>query len=233
MLSPARRHQARVLAEQAARAAPHGQEIKGTAYQLMCRQLAEHKRTLSGIQSIERRIEAKRHFVGVYDEYLTGALAGGQGGQDTVMVMAMLWHLDIGSWSRAIELARYVIHHGLTMPQEFSRTPAVVLMSQVADAVLEGKLTGDEALRVVGDVAQITDPQDAPDQARAKLYKAIGYALIGKTPTHAPDLAKLDETKARAAMVNLTRARALWAQVGVSKEMERLERRLKNAAPAA
>jgi len=233
MSSPARRHQMRVLAEQAAQSATYGQEVRGTAYELMLRQLGEHKRTLKGIQSIERRIEAKRAFVPVYADYLNGALAGGQGAQDTVLVTLMLWHLDLQDWGRALELARYVIQHGMALPEEFSRNAAALLMDHVGNAVLDGPLAGAEALQVLGDVAQLTEQEDAPDQARAKLFKATGYALMGKTPTHAPDIARLEEDQARAAMASLTRARALWAQVGVAKDMERLERRLKNAAPAS
>ena len=85
------------------------------------------------------------------------------------------------------------------------------------------------ATRVLAQVDQLTAEKDAPDQARAKLYKAIGYALIGKTPTNEPDFTTLDETKARLAMEKLQRAHELFAQVGVKKDMERLERRIKAA----
>ncbi|RZJ62949.1 MAG: terminase [Acidovorax sp.] len=233
MTSPARAHKLRVLAELSARAAPHGQEVRGTAYELMLRQLAEHKRLLKSIQSVERKIEAKRELLAVYDEYLTGALAGGQGAHDMVLVTLMVWHMDAGSWVRALELARYVIANGLAMPAEYSRTPAVILIDSAATAALEGKLFGDEAVRVLADVAQLTEAHDAPDQARAKLCKAIGYALVGRTPTTTPDYTTVDETKARAALAQFSRANELFAQVGVKKDMERLERRLKNAAPAS
>ena len=233
MTSPARAHKLRVLAELSARAAPHGQEVRGSAYELMLRQLAEHKRLLKSIQSVERKVEAKRELLAVYDEYLVGALAGGQGAHDMVLVTLMVWHLDAGSWVRALELARYVIANGLAMPADYSRTPAVILIDMAATAALDGKLCGDEAVRVLADVAQLTEAHDAPDQARAKLFKAIGYALLGRTPTTTPDYTTVDETKARAAMAQFVRANELFAQVGVKKDMERLERRLKNAAPAS
>lgn len=233
MTSPARAHKLRVLAELSARAAPHGQEVRGSAYELMLRQLAEHKRLLRGIQSIERKIEAKRELLPVYDEYLTGALAGGQGGHDMVLVTLMVWHMDTGSWLRALELARYVIDNGLAMPADYSRTPAVILIDTASTAALDGKLFGDEAVRVLAEVAQLTEGRDAPDQARAKLLKAIGYALIGRTPSNTPDYTTVDETKARAAMAHFARANELFAQVGVKKDMEKLERRLKNAAPTS
>lgn len=233
MTSPAKAHKLRVLAELSARAAPFGQEVRGSAYELMLRQLAEHKRLLKGIQSVERKVDAKRELLAVYEDYLSGALEGGQGGHDMVLVTLMVWHMDTGSWLRALELARYVIAHGLAMPAEYTRAPAVIVIDMAATAALDGKLFGDEAVCVLAEVAQLTDGHDAPDQARAKLFKAIGYALIGRTPSTTPDYTTVDETKARAAMAHFTRANELFAQVGVKKDMERLERRLKNAAPAS
>ena len=233
MLTPARRHQMRVLAELAAKAAPPGDEVKGSAYELMLAQLYEHRRTLKNIQSIERKIEAKRAFVGEYDDYITGALEGGQGGQDLVLTSVMVWHLDVGSWARALEIAAYALQHGLALPDQYNRDVATLLIDETSTAALAGKLLGDEALRVLAEVASLTAERDAPDQARAKLHKAIGYALMGKTPTNEPDITTLDESKARLAMDHLQRAHELFDKVGVKKDMERLERRLKAALPGS
>lgn len=233
MLSPARRHQMRVKAEQAASSTPFGAEVRGSAYELMLRALAEHKRTLKGLQSVERKIAAKRSMLADFDAYLAGALSGGQGGTDAIVTTLMVWHMDTGSWARGLELARYVIQHGMPMPQEYTRTAPTLLIDEAATAALAGTLQGDEALRILADVDQITAEHDAPDQARAKLFKAIGYALIGRTPSVTPDYNAVDESKARAAMGYFTRAHALFAQVGVKKDMEKLERRIKNAAPAS
>ena len=227
MLTPARRHQMRVLAELAAKAAPPGDEVKGGAYELMLRQLHEHGLTLRKIQSVERKIEAKRTFVGDYDDYITGALEGGQGGQDMVLTTMMVWHLDVGSWARALEIAAYALRHNLALPDRYERDLATLLIDETATAANAGKLVGDEALRVLAEVDSLTADRDAPDQARAKLHKAIGYALMGKTPTNEPDITTLDESKARKAMDHLKRAHNLFDKVGVKKDMERLERRIK------
>ena len=217
----------RVLAELAAKAAGPGEEVRGGAYELMLAQLHEHRRTLKSIQSIERKIEAKRSFVGQYDEYIAGALEGGQGGHDLVLTSVMVWHLDIGNWARGLEIAAYALAHGLVLPDQYNRDIATLLIDESSTAALAGTLTGDEALRVLSEVDSLTAERDAPDQARAKLHKAIGYALMGKTPTHEPDIAALDESKARLAMEHLQRAHQLFDKVGVKKDMERLERRLK------
>lgn len=227
MTTPARRHQMRVLAEQAAKAAPPGDEVKGSAYELMLAQLYEHRRTLKTIQSIERKIDAKRAFLPVYDDYLQGALAGGQGGEDKVLTSVMVWHLDVGNFERGLELGAYALQHKLALPDQYNRDIATLLIDETSTAALAGKLLGQEALLVLGQVFALTDSYDAPDQARAKLHKAIGYALMGKTATTDPDITALPLAIADLAMVNLARAHELFDKVGVKKDMERLERRIK------
>lgn len=231
LMTPARRHQMRVLAAQAAQAAGQGDEMQGTAYELMLAQLAEHKRALKAIQSVERKIEAKRAILPVYDEYLQGVLAAGQGATDMVLTTLLVWHLDTGAWDSGMQLAAYALAHGLAMPDQYQRDLPTLLIDETSTAALAGKLVGDDALRVLSQVDQLTSERDAPDQARAKLFKAIGYALVGKTPKHEPDVATLDPSRAAMAMKHLARAHELFDKVGVKKDMERLERRVKNAPP--
>ncbi len=227
MTSPARRHQMRILAAQAASKAAPGGEVQGSAYELMLAQLYEHRKVLKGIQSIERKIEAKREFLPVYEDYLDGALAGGQGGEDKVLTSVMVWHLDVGNFERGLELGAYALAHKLPLPDQYNRDIATLLIDETSTAALGGKLQGMHALEVLEKVGQLTDDHDAPDQARAKLHKAYGYALIGKTATTDPDIADLPLPVATRAMHHLARAHELFDKVGVKKDMERLERRLK------
>lgn len=227
MTTPARHHQMRVLAEQAALATPNGGQVEGSAYELMLAQLYEHRRTLKAIQSVERKIEAKRTMLADFDAWIDGALAGGQGGQDLVLTSVMVWQLDVGNWARGLQIAEYVLQHGLALPDQYNRDMATLLIDETSTAALAGSLTGPDALVVLARVDQMTAERDAPDQARAKLHKAIGYALMGKTPTTEPDITTLDMALARRAMDQLQRAHQLFGQVGVKKDMERLERRLK------
>jgi len=227
LLTPARRHQMRIEAAQAARAAGPGQPVEGDAHKLLLAQLIEHRRTLKNIQSTERRIEAKRTMVGDFDSYVTGALEAGQGGEDIILTTMLVWNMDVGNWDRALEIASYCMAHKLTLPDQYNRTLPVLLIDEPATAAAQGKLVGDQALRVLSQIDLLTADHDAPDQARAKLYKAIGYTLMGKTPTNEPDITTLDESKAHMALKYLQRAFGLFDNVGVKKDMERLERRLK------
>lgn len=68
---------------------PHG-EPTGTAYELMKAQLYAHVRTLKNIQSVERKIEAKRTMLGDFDAYLNGVLEADAGGQDVVVGTLLL-----------------------------------------------------------------------------------------------------------------------------------------------
>lgn len=233
MTSPARRHQQRVLAAQAAAAAPNGGQVEGSAYELMQAQLYEHRLSLKSIQSIERKIEAKRAFLPVYDAYIDGALSAGNGAQDMVLTSVMVWHIDTGSFARALQIGAYALQHGLSLPDQYDRNVATLLIDEISSAALAGKVPAEQAAEILGEVGVLTAEFDTPDQARAKLHKAIGYALVGKVGPADVDYTKLAFEPARAALPHLQRALELFEQVGVKKDIERLERRLKDAPPAS
>lgn len=233
MTTPARRHQQRVLAAQASAAAPHGGQVQGSVHELMLAQLYEHRLRLKSIQSIERKIEAKRVFVPLYDAYIDGALDGGVGAQDIVLTSLMVWHIDIGSFDRALQIGSYALQHQLSLPDQYDRDIATLLIDEFSGAALAGKVPADQALQILSAVAEMTADYDAPDQARAKLHKAIGYALVGKSGPTDIDYSKLDFEPAKEALPHLHRALELFENVGVKKDIERLERRLKDAPPVS
>lgn len=231
-LTPAQKHLQRKHAAAAAAAAPQGAATEGSAYELMQAQLYEHRRALKGIQSIERKIEAKREFLPLYQAWVDGVLAAGNGAQDVVLATVFVWCVDVGDYERALQLGTYILHHGLTLPDLYSRDPATTLIDEMADAHLRGRMPLDQAVPLLMRVGELTDGKDVPDQARAKLHKAIGYALMGKT-TSDVDVAQLPLEVAQLALPHLHRALELFQGVGVKKDIERLERRVKDAAPPA
>lgn len=231
-MSPAQAHQARVLAQLAAAATPAGEQVQGDAYRLMLAQLVEHRRALKGIQSMERKIDLKRTLLPEYDAWIDGVLEAGNGAQDQVLTTVMVWHIDVGNHARALQIARYVMRHGLDTPDQYERSAAVVLIDEFAAAALAGKMAPALAEQILPMVQDLTAEHDAPDQARAKLHKAIGYALIGRVGSAEVDLAKLAAERCSLALVELRRALELHEQCGVKKDIERLERRLRPAAAA-
>ncbi|WP_418131518.1 phage terminase small subunit [Variovorax sp. 278MFTsu5.1] len=224
--TPAQRHLQAKLAKIASAAAGVGGELQGSAYQLMLAQLAEHRRALKDIQSVERKIEAKRAFLPVYDAWIDGVLASNGGAQDQVVTTVLVWHIDAGNYQRAIEIAEYAVTHKLAPPDQYDRNLATILIDEFATAALTGKMDRATARDLLPIVLHGTRDLDAPDQARAKLHKAFGYAVIGRAGSADVDYDKVSADDARLALDHLQRALALFEQVGVKKDIERLERRL-------
>lgn len=220
MTSPARRHFERVSAAIAAADAGEA-PMQGEAYELMQAALFEDYRLLKSTQSMERKAEIKREILPKYAEYVSGVLEGGQGAQDDVLMRVMLWRIDAGDLAGAIAIAKYATKHGLTPPDQFERGTAAIIAEEVAEQALkqleeEGVDTTALLVHLV-DVEALTRDADMHDQIRAKLHKALGYACRAT--------GQLED-----AQVNLERALSLNDRIGVKKDLERLERELKQNA---
>ncbi|MGL5844241.1 MAG: phage terminase small subunit [Aeromonas hydrophila] len=215
MTSPARRHRERKLAALQGAANPQFDQMRANAYELQLMQLAEHRRTLKGIQSIERKIEAKRPMLAVYQPWIDGVLAADRGGQDDVLVTVMLWTLDTGDLEGAIHMASYVIRHGLSTPDRYERTAATMIAEEVADTAIKQQEAGaGPSLPLLNRYLALLADCDIFDQVRAKLHKAVGRACLA------------DGLKQQAAE-HYRRAIELHDKVGIKKELEVLERELK------
>ena len=236
-LSPAQRHLARMKAQQqaehAAQQSPHGAMLGGE-HELMLAQLHAHQRILKAIQSVERKIEAKRKMLPDFAAYLDGVLQADTGVQDPLITTLLVWHLDVGDWAGGLTLGEYCLRHGLELPDQYKRNLPTMLLDEVAEAAIHGKLRGPEALGTLARIDTLTQEHDTHDQARAKLHKAIGWAAIGKTRTQdlsTEEIKHLPLDRLQIAHQHLTRAIELDPQAGVKKDVERLERRLKELHP--
>lgn len=179
MTTPAQRRFDVVNAALAAAASGPGESLAGSnAYELMLAKLYDDKRRLKEIQSVERKVDVKREVLPDYDNWVVGALDGGQGGQDEVLVTVMVWRMDIGDFDEALRIARYVILHDLALPDQYERNVATVLVDEISDTALAmQKEDKSFPLNWLIETHDLTDPLDMPDQARAKLHKALGYEL--------------------------------------------------------
>lgn len=74
MTSPARAHRLRALAANRVADGAEPPPAHANAYELMLMQLAEHRRRLKQVQSIERKIEAKRTMLPEYMPWVQGVL---------------------------------------------------------------------------------------------------------------------------------------------------------------
>lgn len=225
-LSLAQRHQRRVTAALEAAATDPGQTMAGaTAYEL---QLAQDRARLKQIQSAQGKAELKRVLLPGYQPYVDGVLAAGRGAQDEVLTTIMVWRIDAGDYAGALDIAGYVLEHGLIMPDRFARTTGCLIAEEVAEAALKAQKAGerfDET--ILGRAGMLTEEQDMPDEARAKLHLALGRALLDSIDEAAPDKDRL-----LCGIANLRRAIDLHSNCGAKKDLERAERLLKKIAPA-
>ncbi|WP_413164117.1 phage terminase small subunit [Aeromonas salmonicida] len=214
-MTPARRHRERALAALQGAASPQFDQARANAYELQLMQLAEHRRTLQSIQSIERKIDAKRTMLPVYKPWIDGLLAADRGGQDDVLVTVMLWTLDTGDLEGALPMASYVLRHGLSTPDRFERTAATMIAEEVADTAIKQQEAGvGPSTSLLGQYMARLHGCDIFDQVRAKLHKAVGRACLA-------------DGRKQLAAEHYRRAIELHDKVGIKKELEVLERELK------
>jgi len=220
MLSPAQAHLMRVEAARAtAKAAPGAAVDASTsrAHRLMRAKLDTDRRRLQQVQSVERKIAIKREILSDYDAYVSGVLASGQGVQDDVMGYVLTWRIDVGDYAGALDVARYVLDHNLSLPDRFERTPATLVAEEPAVQALKAYDAGKPFdVGVLETILALTASRDMPDQVRAKLHFAIGRHLINAAPQNA--------------LEHLRRAVELHDKVGAKKDIEQLERRLRQTA---
>lgn len=213
-LSPARQHRLRVQAEQAARTGGSARHANG--YELMLMQLAEDRRRLKGIQSNVKKAEIKVEVLPKYAAWVDGVLAADGAQQDDVLMYVMLWRIDAGDYAGALAVGRHALKHGWAMPLG-NRTTATVLAEEIADAAkaaVLAKTPFDPALLL--ETLEMVDAHDMPDQSRARLHKSAGWVLT--------------DSDQASALNHLKHALQLDEKCGVKKDIEQLERKIRNAS---
>lgn len=213
MKSPAQRHMMRASAEKAAQR-EQSPLRHATAYEQMLVKLAADRRTLSQIHSKERKADKKRELLPFYLPWVTGVLETGTGAQDDILMTVMLWRLDAGDIVGALEIARYALRFGLSMPEGHSRTAPYMFAEEVALAAIRARIAGESVdVQQLLSVIELTRTADMPDEVRARLHKVVGLILR--------DAGQLTD-----AMTHLQRAIQLDGGCGVKKDIERLGREL-------
>jgi len=201
-------------------------------YRLMLAALGNDLRQLHNIQSLERKIEAKRGMIDRYRDWLEGALAAESPAQDEIVTTMLVWSIDLAEWPLALNLARHALTHGLALPERYRRTPGTLIAEEVAEAGLQKDPTVD--LATLQQVDALTDTADMPDEVRAKLKKAMGLAFKARADAFDADtdsdVAGGKGALIAAARTQLERALALDGRCGVKKLIEQLNRDAKKLA---
>lgn len=230
-LTPAQRHQQRVRAAQAAAQATPATSMAGaTVYELHMLQLAQDKARLKQIQSEQGKADLKRQLLPAYVPYIDGVLSAGQGAADEVLTTVMVWRIDADDYSAALDIAAYVLHYNLPMPDRFARTTGCLVAEEIANAALKTQKAGGQFDRaLLARTHELTQAHDMPDEARAKLLLAFGRAGLDNLNEQNPDLERLTEC-----IELLSRAIDLHSSCGGKKDLERAQRLLKkHAEPSA
>lgn len=193
-------------------------------------------RRLKEIQSIERKIEAKRTMLPEYaawcDGLIQAAAETGIGVTDEILPTIMIWRIDTGDYAGALKLAAHVLQHKLPLPGRYERSAGTLIVEEIADAALAAFTRGQSFdFDTLFELEQLTETEDVFDEVRAKLFKAKGLAFFQLAEeTGLPDLANQYR---RNALTAFERARDLHDRCGVTKHIEKLQRALLRATAQA
>ena len=213
MTSPFRRH--RMAAEAAAASTDTETLRNASGYEVMLVKLAEDRRRLKDLQSVQAKADLKRELLPDYDGWVRGVLEHGQGAQDDVLATVMLWSIDAGQYQQALDIGAYILRYQLAMPDQFERSPQALLVEEIADAAKRARDGGQPfEADLLHCALELTDGLDMHDQIRSKAWKELGLLT--------------DDSKKR--LEYLQRAQALNANAGVKKEIQAAERAIQNAA---
>lgn len=223
MLTPAQKHFQKVMAERHGKTEEQSDTAR-TAHEQIMHRLRMDQSALRRVQSDQSKAALKRQLLPHYDGWIEGTLEGDGGRQDEVITTLMVWAIDAGDYLLAVSIGRYVIAHGLAMPDRFNRTAATLLVDEICDPILVQVKADDTTdvtpyLTMLDDVAEITKSQDMPDVVRAKLHKSRAFALRNGTTEQQTEALEL-----------LRLALTLDAGAGVKKEIDRLARVVKKTA---
>ncbi|CAB5722232.1 Phage small terminase subunit [Pseudomonas putida] len=218
-------------AKEAASTAPAALMDGLNQYELMLAKLQQDQLRLRQIQSIQSKCLLKAQLIGEYKPYIDGVLSAGRGAQDDVVTTIMLWRFDAGDWDAGLDVAAYVLEHGLKMANRFDRTSGCLIAEEVAENALRAqKADKPFPIEVLQRTAELTKDQDMPDEVSAKLKLALARATLQGLDANNPG----QPGQLQRGIDLLKRAIEQDAHCGGKKILESAERLLKKfAGPAS
>lgn len=177
------KHQAKKAAETAAE---FGAMQDMTAYELQMVQLNNDRQRLKQIQAKDAKVVLKTALLPNYLPYIEGILEADKSIQDEVFMTILVWCIDVGDYTKALELAEFALRHNMIMPDAFKRNTATYVVETIAEVYLKQlKTNAIVDISVLEQVENLIlnpdlDPAvvDMPHQAKAKLYVALGKAQV-------------------------------------------------------
>ncbi|MFT0694155.1 phage terminase small subunit [Acinetobacter bereziniae] len=218
----AREHYQKHCAKAAAEtAAAFGEMQNMTAFELQMVQLNNDRQRLKQIQANAGKIVLKSALLPNYLPYIDGILEADKSNQDEIFMTILVWCIDVGDYSKALEMAEFALRHNMLMPDAFKRNTATYVVETISEVFLKQLKTNVSVdTSVLEQVEQLIlnpdlDPNvlDMPNQAKAKLYVALGKAQ-SKSILSPDDPSDADLVLAQSAQAYLTFAYDLDEKCG-------------------
>lgn len=174
--------------------------------------LFNHMNQLKETKSIQDRIEKKKQWLPEYLGYIDGCLAVSPSAQNTTLVTLLIWAVDAGEYELAVRIAEYAILNEMVMPEGYSRGIAEFVTEQCAIDFCDDSDLAITHAELIKKIIELGVGEQMVDQARAKIYRALGDALKEAQPIEA--------------LIAYKNALRLDSKVGCKKDMTTLDKLL-------
>ena len=174
--------------------------------------LFNHISQLKDTKSTQEKIAKKKEWLPEYFGYIDGCLAVSPSAQNTTLVTLMVWAVDAGEYELAIRIAEFAILNDMVMPEGHIRGIAEFVTEQCAIDFCDDLDLAIAHAELIKKIIELGVGEQMVDQARAKIYRALGDALKDAQPIEAQNAYK--------------NALRLDSKVGCKKDLTTLEKLL-------
>ena len=168
---------------------------------------------LEHVRGIDLKIAKKREWYQEYLGFIEGSIAVSPAQQNDALMHLMVWAIDVGDYANAVKIGQFAVLNNMVLPVNYKRGVAELLTEDCAEAFLADPVLAQQSLDIIQHIIDVGYGQDMVVQARAKIFKAQGLALMDSQPAEALNALKT--------------ALHLHDKAGVKKDIDKLERLLK------
>ena len=174
--------------------------------------LFNHMSQLKDTKSTQDKIAKKKEWLPEYFGYIDGCLAVSPSAQNTTLVTLMVWAVDAGEYELAVRIAEFATLNDMVMPEGHIRGIAEFVTEQCAIDFCDDLDLAIAHAELIKKIIELGVGEQMVDQARAKIYRALGDALKDAQPIEAQNAYK--------------NALRLDSKVGCKKDLTTLEKLL-------
>ena len=174
--------------------------------------LFNHMNELKETKSIQEKIAKKKAWLPEYHGYIEGSLAVSPSNQNNTLITLMIWAIDAGEYDLGTRIAEYAILNDMVMVEGYSRGIAEFVTEQSASDFIDDADLAVANASIIQRIIDLGVGEQMVDEARAKIFRALGDALKDAQPVEALNAYK--------------NALRLNSKVGCKKELTALEKLL-------